>query len=197
MDYRIMGYYFTSMQIIVGAIVLLVVVLIVAGALIERRKNRTQGFRDRFGSEYDRAVLDIGSTHEAEAILAGRETRVEAMEIRNLSVKEREIYVSEWNSIQSRFIDHPKSAVTEANALVDALQENRGYPRVGFDQRAADVSVDYPGIMEDYRIAHSVAVRMSRLEATTEELRAALIQYRTIFDQLIQDRVLRESRAAA
>jgi len=197
MDYQIMGYYYSSMQLIVGAVVLLVVVLILVGALMERRKNRTQAFRDRFGTEYDRAVLDIGSAREAESLLAKRETRVEALAIRNLSVKEREIFVSEWHAIQSRFIDHPKAAVTEANALVDTILESRGYPRVAFEQRAADLSVDYPGIMENYRIAHAVAFRMSRLDATTEELRAAMIQYRAIFDELIQDQVPRETRNAA
>jgi hypothetical protein len=197
MDYRIMGYYFTSMQLIVGAVVLLVLVLILVGALMERRKNRTQAFRDRFGTEYDRAVLDIGSAREAETLLAKRETRVEGLTIRNLSAKERELFVGEWHAIQSRFIDHPKAAVTEANALVDTILESRGYPRVSFEQRAADVSVDYPGIMENYRIAHAVAFRMSRLDATTEELRAAMIQYRTIFDELIQDQVPGETRNAA
>jgi len=197
MDYRIMGHYFTGVQLIVGATVLLVVALIVVAALMERRRNRTQAFRDRFGSEYDRAVLDIGSAREAEASLAKRESRVETLKIRSLSAIERQLFASGWHSIQSRFIDHPKAAVTEANALVDSLLENRGYPRVGFEQRASDVSVDYPGIMENYRLAHSVAFRMSRVEATTEELRGAMVQYRAVFDELIQDQVPRESRTAA
>jgi hypothetical protein len=197
MDYRIMGYYFTSMQLVVGITVSLVVVLIVIGALMERRKNTTQGFRDRFGSEYDRTLLDIGSSSEAEAIFAKRESRVETLKIRGLSAIERELFLGEWKSIESRFIDHPKAAVTDANALVDSLLESRGYPRVGFEQRAADVSVTYPGIMDNYRRAHSIAVRMTRVEATTEELRTAMIQYRAIFDELIQDMDPKETKTAA
>ena len=101
-------------------------------------------FRNRFGSEYDRAVLKHGSPRKAEAKLADRETRVEALKIRDLGVTERDRFVAEWHTVQSRFVDHPKAAVTEADDLINALLEARGYPRASFEQRAADLSVTLP-----------------------------------------------------
>jgi len=99
--------------------------------------------------------------------------------------------------VQSRFLDHPKAAVTEADDLVNSLLEARGYPRASFEQRAADVSVSYPRVMENYRLAHDVAVRPNRVDATTEELRAAMIQYRAIFDELVQAQKPSEHQTAA
>ena len=96
--------------------------------------------------------------------------------------------------MQSRFVDHPKAAVTEADDLIAALLEARGYPKDGFEQRAADVSVSYPRVMEDYRVAHAIAVRA---QAGTEELRTAMIQYRSIFDELAQAQTPQERKSAA
>jgi hypothetical protein len=181
-----MNYYFTITQLVVAAVVLAVVILIAVGAYVEHRKTKTLALRNRFGSEYDRAILKHGSAHEAEAKLADRTTRVEALAIRDLGVTERERFVVEWHIVQARFLDHPRSAVTEADDLINALLEARGYPQAGFEQRAADVSVNYPRVMENYRAAHSVAVRLGQIEATTEELRTAMIKYRDIFDDLLQ-----------
>ena len=127
-----------------------------------------------------------GSAREAEAKLADRETRVEALKIRELGVTERERFVTEWHTVQSRFVDHPRTAVTEADDLINALLEARGYPQAGFEQRAADISVNYPRVMENYRRRALIAVRLGQVEATTEELRTAMIQYRDIFDDLLQ-----------
>jgi hypothetical protein len=197
MNYQFMGYYFTYTQLIVASAVLVVVVLIAVGAFVERRRSRTLALRNRFGSEYDRAVLKHGSPRQAEAKLADRETRVEALKIRELGVTERERFVAEWRTVQSRFVDHPKAAVTEADDLINSLLEARGYPRASFEQRAADVSVHYPRVMENYRLAHSIAVRLDEAKATTEELRTAMIQYRAIFDDLLQTQTPSEIRAAA
>jgi hypothetical protein len=186
MNYQFLGYTFTTVQLIAAAAVLVVLVAVVIGAAIQRRKERTLAFRNRFGSEYQRAVLKHGSAREAEAKLADRETRVQALKIRELGVTERERFVTEWHTVQSRFVDHPRSAVTEADDLINALLEARGYPQASFEQRAADVSVNYPRVMENYRVAHSIAVRLGQVEATTEELRTAMIQYRDIFDDLLQ-----------
>ena len=190
-------YYFTNTELIVAAVVFIVVVLVAVGAYLQHRKAKTQALRNRFGSEYDRAVLRHGSTKKAEAKLSDRETRVEAFQIRDLGATERERFVSEWRTVQSRFVDHPKPAVTEADDLVNALLEARGYPLAGFEQRAADVSVTYPRVMENYRLAHDIAVRPDRVEATTEELRTAMIQYRAIFDELVQPQKPSETRVAA
>src|ERR1039458_10480515 len=116
MNYQFMGYYFTYTQLIVASAVLVVVVLIAVGAFVERRKSRTLAFRNRFGSEYDRAVLQHGSPRQAEAKLAHRETRVEALKIRELGITERERFVAEWRTVQSRFVDHPDRKSTRLNS---------------------------------------------------------------------------------
>jgi hypothetical protein len=199
MQFQINGvfYHFTNTQLIVAAVVLVVVLLVAIGAYLEHRKAKTLALRNRFGTEYDRAVVTHGSTKEAEAKLVDRKTRVDNFEIRNLAATERERFVAEWQIVQSRFVDHPKPAVTEADDLVNELLEARGYPLASFEQRAADVSVTYPRVMENYRLAHGVAVRTGRVEATTEELRTAMIQYRAIFDELVQPQKPSETRVAA
>jgi hypothetical protein len=178
---------FTNIQIIVAAASLAVVLIIVLVVYNRHRTNRTAGFKNRFGSEYDRAVATHGSSNKAESKLADRETRVEAMKIRELQPAERERFISQWNGLQSRFVDHPKTAVTEADDVINALLAARGYPKNDFDQRAADVSVTYPHVMENYRLANGVTIRKGLAEATTEELRTAMIQYRAVFDELIRD----------
>jgi hypothetical protein len=192
-----MNYQFTNAQLIIAAIALVVVALIALGAYLEYRKSKTRALRDRFGTEYDRAVVTHGSSRKAEDKLADRETRVEALKIRDLEATERERYVAEWHTVQSRFVDHPKAAVTEADDLVNSVLEARGYPRASFEQRANDVSVTYPRVMENYRLAHGVAVRPGQIEASTEELRTAMIQYRAIFDELLQTQKPSEHKVAA
>ena len=199
MEFQFNGMYysFTNSQLIVGAFVLVVIVAIAIAAYAEHRKTRTQALRNRFSSEYDREVLKRGSSLQAESKLADRETHVKTLEIRDLGVVERDRFVTEWCTVQSRFVDHPKSAVTEADDLINALLEARGYPHASFEQRAADLSVSYPRVMEKYRLAHGIAVRLGRVEATTEELRTAMIQYRAIFDELAQPLKPAEQRSAA
>ena len=188
---------FTNAQLIIAAIALVVVVLIAVGAYLEYRKSKTRALRTRFGTEYDRAIATHGSSRKAENKLADRETRVEALKIRDLEATERERYAAEWHAVQSRFVDHPKAAVTEADDLVNSVLEARGYPRAGFEQRANDVSVTYPRVMENYRLAHGVAIRPGQVEATTEELRTAMIEYRAIFDELLQAQKPGEHKVAA
>ena len=188
--------HFTIAQLTIAAIVLVIVAIAVVEYL-KRRKARSAGLRNRFGSEYDRAVLEHGSSRKAETKLADRETRVDALKIRELGATERERFIAEWKVVQSRFVDYPKAAVTEADDLIAALLEARGYPKDSFEQRAADVSVTYPRVMEDFRVAHAIAVRPSRAEASTEELRTAMIQYRAIFDELVLAQKPQEKRSAA
>jgi hypothetical protein len=192
-----MNYHFTNTQLIIAAFALIVAVLIAAGAYLEYRKSKTRALRNRFGTEYDRAIATHGSSRKAENKLADRATRVEALKIRDLEATERERYVAEWHTVQSRFVDHPKAAVTEADDLVNSVLETRGYPRASFEQRANDVSVTYPRVMENYRLAHGVAVRPGQIEASTEELRTAMIQYRAIFDELLQAQKPSEHKVAA
>jgi hypothetical protein len=198
MNYHlIMGHYITNQELIIGGVILAVLVAVVIIAFIQNRRTRTAGLRNRFGSEYERAVITHGSAREAEAKLADRETRVQALKIRELGATERERFVTEWHTIQSRFMDHPKAAVTEADGLINALLIARGYPQAEFEQRAADLSVNYPRVMDNYRIAHSIAVRPDKTEASTEEQRTAMIQYREIFDDLLQAPRALEVRTAA
>jgi hypothetical protein len=108
------------------------------------------------------------------------------MKIRELGPAESERFIADWAGVQSRFVDHPRAAVTEADGLINALLLARGYPQNSFDQRAADVSVTYPVVMDNYRLANGIAVRTGDAEATTEELRNAMIKYRAVFDELIR-----------
>jgi hypothetical protein len=197
MDYQFMGYEFTTTQILVAAFVLALLIIIAIAAYVEMRKKKTTALRSRFGSEYARAVDSHGSAREAEAKLSEREKRVATLSIRELGINERERFVTEWNTAQARFLDHPRLAVTEADDLINALLEARGYPPSSFEQRAADVSVHYPGVMQSYRHAHSIAVRLGQVEASTEELRTAMIEYRAIFDDLLQAKTHIEVKSAA
>ncbi len=163
------------------------VVLIVAMVVwlyVRKRSNTTAGLRKKFGPEYDRAVLSHGS--KAEATLAFREKRIETLNIRDLDAIEHERYSKQWQAVQSRFVDSPKGAVAEADDLVSSVMKARGYPVSDFDQRAADISVDHPRVVENYRSAHTIAQRVGKDAATTEDLRTAMIHYRSLFEELVQ-----------
>jgi hypothetical protein len=192
-----MFYQFTNTQLMIAAVVVVVAVVIAVAGYLTYRRSRTRSFRTRFGPEYDRAVMTHGSSRKAEAKLADRETHVKTLELRDLGVTERERFVADWQVVQARFVDHPKAAVNEADELISSLLVARGYPKGSFDQRAADISVSYPRVMEDYRLANGIAVRPGRADASTEELRTAMIQYRTIFDELVQVQKPSAKRTAA
>jgi hypothetical protein len=179
----------TDPRLIAGVIVIVLIIVVGVAFYVRNRRKTTAGFRNRFGPEYDRAVLEHGSERKAEGKLADRETRVESLKIRALTAAERGRFSADWQSVQSRFVDHPKSAVTEADELVSSLMQARGYPVADFDQRAADISVDHPRLVENYRSAHGVAVRLGRDEASTENLRTAMIQYRNLFDELVEEQM--------
>jgi hypothetical protein len=183
-------------KLIALAVVVLLVFVVGIALYVRKRKKTTAELRDRFGPEYDRAVRQHGSERKAEAKLADRETRVEMLKIRDLDLAERERYVSQWQAVQSRFVDFPKGAVTEADELVCSLMQARGYPVTDFDQRAADISVDHPRVVENYRSAHNIALRLGRGEASTEELRTAMIHYRSLFDELVQSQTSIDKRVA-
>lgn len=173
-------------KLIALAAVVIVVIAALAWLYVRKQRTTTAGLRQKFGPEYERAVLKHGSERKAEAQLADREKRVEKLNLRDLDPMERERFSARWDSIQSRFIDSPKGAVTEADDLVSSLMKTRGYPVSDFDQRASDISVDHPRVVENYRSAHEIAVRVGKDAATTEDLRAAMIHYRSLFEELVQ-----------
>jgi FtsZ-interacting cell division protein ZipA len=167
--------------IVIAAVV--IVGLLLIGWFISRRR-RTELLRDRFGPEYERAVREIGPIR-AEATLLERAKRVEKFSLRQLTSDEHERFVAEWRTVQTRFVDAPREAVNQADRLVDLLMAARGYPVTDFEQRAADLSVDHPRVVENYRAAHQIALRHRRGEATTEDLRKAVLYYRSLFEDLL------------
>ena len=170
------------------ATVIAVAVVVAAGMAIWlfARKRRTEKLRTQFGgAEYTRAVKEGGSRQQAEARLDKRADRVESLHIRALGPDDRARFIESWRGVQARFVDGPGGAVTEADQLLGDVMSTRGYPVSDFEQRAADISVDYPLVLENYRSAHGIAVRQTRGQSNTEELRQAMIYYRTLFDQLV------------
>ena len=177
-----------------------VVILVVAGGAwlyARKRRTTTAGLQYKFGSEYQRAVQEHGSERKAEAKLADREKRVEKLNLRDLDPMEHERFSKQWESVQSRFVDSPKGAVTEADDLVSSLMKTRGYPVSDFDQRAADISVDHPRVVENYRSAHDIALQVGKDSATTEDLRTAMIHYRSLFEELVHVPATVEKKEAA
>jgi hypothetical protein len=173
--------------IAVVCLVALVIVLAVVWVVSrQRNRRRTEELRARFGPEYDLALREYGSRGKAEAALLDRVNRVTRMTIRPLSEADRERYLAEWEAIQARFIDHPRGAVTEADELINSLLVARGYEGGAFDRRVADLSVHHASLVEPYRRANTVSVRAAKNEATTEELRSAMILYRALIEELLQ-----------
>ena len=171
-------------KIIIAIVVAVVVIAAIVWAVA--RNRRTAALKSRFGPEYERAVRDRGSASEAEAALLLRQKRVEKFRMRDLTAEERERFITEWRLAQARFVDDPKNAVIDADDLIARLMQARGYPMGNFEQRAADISVDHPHVIDNYRAAHQIALRHRQGQATTEDLRNAMIYYRSLFDELLQ-----------
>ena len=173
-------------KLIMLAAVAILIVAALAWLYVRNRRSTTANLRQKFGPEYERAVREHGSERKAEAKLADREKRVETLNICDLDPIEHERFAKRWESVQSRFVDSPKGAVAEADDLVSLLMKTRGYPVSDFDQRAADMSVAHPRVVENYRSAHEIALRVGKDGATTEDLRTAMIHYRSLFEELVQ-----------
>jgi hypothetical protein len=168
---------------------ILIVVLIAAAmsvvAWLVMRRQKSAHLKRRFGAEYDRAVNELGGRAKAEADLTKRQQRVARLTITPLTQADAVRFSHQWNTLQGRFVDNPKGVVTEADLLVRELMEKLGYPMGDFELRAADISVDFPAVVSTYRAAQAIAVRDARGEADTEELRKAVVHYRTLFDELL------------
>ena len=150
------------------------------------RSRRSQLLRERFGPEYDRVAADAPTKREAESELRARADRHEQFEIRPLSAEQRESYRAHWSAVQAEFVDDPAQAVAEADSLIQNVMRDRGYPVDDFDTRAADLSVDHPDVVENYRAGHGIATAHERGKAGTEELRKALQHYRALFEELLE-----------
>jgi E1-E2 ATPase len=175
----------TQIATVVGVILLIAVGIAV---LYSIRKRKTERLRTQFGgAEYSRVVEQSDSRRKAEAVLDGRAERVERLHIRPLAAGDRARFVDSWARVQNRFVDGPGSAVTDADQLLGDVMSTRGYPVSDFEQRVADISADHPLVLDNYRAAHHAAVRQAQGQASTEELRKAMIHYRTLFEELVNE----------
>src|ERR1700675_3240613 len=170
--------------IIVAGVVVFALIAVAAGLFFQKRKQSAR-LQRRCGPEYGRTVGELGGRTKAEAELKAREKRVEHLTITPLAPAEAARFSQAWNALQGRFVDNPKGVVVQADQLVRELMLKRGYPMGDFEHRAADISVDHPGVVATYRAAQAIAARDERGEADTEELRKAVVHYRTLFDELL------------
>jgi len=176
----------TNTQTWLIVVAVAVLVLIALAAWFFYQKKQSQKLQQRFGPEYKRAIDQLGSRTKAESELKEREKRVERLHIVPLAPPEAARFSQAWKAVQSRFVDNPKNAVVEADKLVRELMQKRGYPVGDFERRAADISVDHPNVVENYRAAQAIAMRAERGGADTEELRKAVVHYRALFAELLE-----------
>lgn len=173
------------MQLYLWVAIAIVVVAIVGFAAYWSRGRRSRRLRARFGPEYNRTVKAAGDERRAEEELAAREERRRRFQVRELEPAERTRYQEAWQVVQAHFVDEPGTALREANVLVNEVMKGRGYPMDDFEQSAADISVDHPHEVEDYRTAHSISASAARQEAGTEDLRRGMQHYRALFASLL------------
>jgi type VI protein secretion system component VasK len=170
--------------IIIAVVLVLVIVVAVLWPMMVRRK-RSERLHDHFGTEYDHTVETLGDEKKAQTELEERQKYVKALHIRSLSAGEGEGYLADWTAVQSKFVDEPGQAIVDADRLIMEVMQLRAYPISDFEQRAADVSVSYPTLVSNYRAAREIALKNQEHQADTEELRQAMIYYRSLFDELL------------
>jgi low affinity Fe/Cu permease len=179
---------------------LLVVIAVVAVAavlgwyFIQNRRRRA--LRERFGPEYERTVHSVGDPAKAEAVLDERVKRVERFDIKPLGPADRNRFADEWKRVQARFVDEPRQAVTDGDRLITEVMRTRGYPVERFEQRAADLSVHHPAVVEHYRAGRTLVVRHEQGNASTEDLRQAMVHFRALFFELVEGDAERNRRAS-
>ena len=167
-------------------VIVIVAVVALAVVFILVRRRQSERLRQRFGPEYERTVREAGTVAKAEAALREREVRVERLNIRRLSPEDAARFSSAWRDVQTRFVDDPQRAITEADHLVGEVMHARGYPVGDFDQRVNDISVDHPNVVTNYRAARDIAQNHARGQASTEDLRQAMVHYRALFNDLLE-----------
>ena len=176
----------TQTWIILAGVVVLALIAVTAWFFYQKKQSHR--LQQRFGPEYRRTVDELGSRTKAESELKAREKRVEGLNLVPLAPSEAARFSQAWKVLQGRFVDNPKGVVVQADQLVRELMLKRGYPMGDFECRAADISVDHPAVVDNYRAAQAIAVRDERGEANTEELRKAVVHYRALFDELLEVR---------
>jgi FtsZ-interacting cell division protein ZipA len=173
----------TWVWIVIVAVAAIVVLAVIWSAT---RAKRSRALKETFGREYDRTVENTGDRRAAEQELLERQERHDELELKPLSPESRDRYVRRWQSTQTRFVDDPKGAVAEADALVQEVMQERGYPTDDFDRRVADISVEHPDLVEKYRTAHGIAQASEQGEASTEDMRQSVRHYRALFAVLLE-----------
>jgi len=180
--------------IVIAAVVVIVIVAIIGYAVMQQRRRAE--LRDSFGPEYERAVAREGDVRRGESDLMARRERLNKLDIRPLSPSSRDAYARNWEQTQARFVDDPAGALGQADALIIAVMQERGYPMDDFEQRAADISVDHPNVVQHYRSAHDVSTRVGDdrdasvgsgvSDVSTEDLRQGFVHYRALFAELLE-----------
>jgi hypothetical protein len=183
---------------IIAIVVAIIVIAVIIGIVMSvRRRRENESLRDRFGSEYDRTVSEVGDEGGAGTVLKERVKRVETLNIVPLSYKDQERYSGQWRDVQAEFVDDPAAAVSRADDLVQEVMAKRGYPVGDFEQRAQDVSVNHPDMVENYRAGHNIAMRQEQGDASTEDLRQAMVHYRAMFEDLLRPETADMARETA
>ena len=175
---------------IILIVILVLVIIGIISLMNASRRRRAEQLHEHFGPEYDRTVQTLGDEQKAQDELEDRQKRVEELDIRPLSDQERQRYRSAWTDIQSKFVDEPGQAIVDADRLIAEVMQARAYPVADFDQRAADISVNYPNLVNNYRAAREIALRNKEGQASTEDLRQAMIYYRSLFDELLKSETM-------
>ena len=183
-------------QVLLVLVIAAVVILGGIAAWAYLGRQRTARLQQRFGPEYDRTLGTAKTAAEAEARLVERANRVDRFKLKPLTAEQAEAFAEKWRRLQARFVDDPDDAVGQADVLVTEVMTARGYPPEEFDRRAEDVSVDHPNVVANYRIARTLLERRRRGEADTEELRQAVVNYRSLFDELLETRASGQRRAS-
>jgi len=173
------------MNALTAVLVVIGLAAIAVAVFMYMLRERTRRLRNRFGPEYDRVVQREGDARTAEEELLRRQKRIETFQIRELTHAETDRFLELWRVVQARFVDEPREAVAEADRLVGEVMKTRGYPITEFGQSAADISVDHPSVVQNYRAAHNLAARDAAGKATTEDLRQAMVHYRALFEDLL------------
>ena len=170
---------------IIAVVVVLAVVGAIIGVIFYRNRRKTV-LKDQFGPEYEHTVQEMGDVHKAQAELEARKKHVESLDIHSLTEIQRERYLADWTAVQSKFVDEPGKAIVDADHLIIEVMQLRNYPVSDFEQRAADISVQYPDLVTNYRAARLIAIKNEQQQADTEELRQAMIYYRSLFEELLE-----------